>query len=49
MNGTAVTPASSNLFEIDAKSPRLNQNDADYYHRIVARLLFACKRARPDL
>ena len=49
MKGSAVTPASANLFEIDENSPKLDEKNADYFHRIVARLLFACKRARPDL
>jgi hypothetical protein len=49
MNGTAKTPARDNLFTIDNSSPLLNVKDADFYHRTTARLLFAAKRARPDL
>ena len=49
MNGTSPTPASDKLFETDKNSEKLSEKEADYYHRIVARLLFASKRARPDL
>ena len=49
MNGTAPTPASDNLFDIDEASPALNEKEADFFHRTTARLLFAAKRARPDL
>ena len=49
MLGTAITPASDKLFETDEKSEKLPPKEANYYHRIVARLLFASKRARPDI
>jgi hypothetical protein len=49
MNGTAPTPASDNLFDADEDSPQLNEKEADFFHRTTARLLFAAKRARPDL
>jgi hypothetical protein len=49
MNGTSPTPASDNLFEVDEESPPLNDEESDFFHRTTARLLFAAKRARPDL
>jgi hypothetical protein len=49
MNGTSPTPASDNLFDVDEDSPALNEKEADFFHRTTARLLFAAKRARPDL
>jgi hypothetical protein len=49
MEGVARTPAQDDLFTIDEQSPLLNERDADFYHRTTARLLFAAKRARPDL
>jgi hypothetical protein len=49
MNGTSPTPASDNLFEVDEDSPPLNEKESDFFHRTTARLLFAAKRARPDL
>jgi hypothetical protein len=49
MKGTAPTPASDNLFNIDEDSLPLNEKESDFFHRTTARLLFAAKRARPDL
>jgi hypothetical protein len=49
MNGTAPTPASDNLFDVDEDSIALNKKESDFFHRTTARLLFAAKRARPDL
>ena len=49
MNGKCVTPAAANLFTVVQTSKKLSVNKADYFHRIVAGLLFASKRARPDL
>jgi hypothetical protein len=49
MDGTAVTVASDHLFTVNPECEKLNLETADYYHRTVARLLFASKRARPDL
>jgi hypothetical protein len=49
MNGTAPTPASDNLFDVEEDSPPLNEKETDFFHRTTARLLFAAKRARPDL
>jgi hypothetical protein len=45
-NGTAPTPASDNLFDVDEDSPLLNEKESDFFHRTTARLLFAAKRAR---
>jgi hypothetical protein len=49
MNGTAPTPASSNMFEVDKDPIALNEKESDFFHRTTARLLFAAKRAGPDL
>jgi hypothetical protein len=49
IKGIARTPAQDDLFTVDESSPLLNIKDADFYHRTTARLLFAAKRARPDL
>jgi hypothetical protein len=49
MNGTAPTPVSDNMFEVDEGSPLLNEKESDFFHCTTARLLFAAKRARPDL
>jgi hypothetical protein len=43
-----VTPASDGLFN-DGQGKKLNQECADAYHTMVAKALFLCKRARPDI
>lgn len=48
-SGTAVTPATGRLFDTDATKPKLEETRAALYHHIVAKLLFLCKRARPDI
>ena len=49
MDGTDVTPAAQNLFHVDEESPDLDDETADFFHRMVARFLYAAKRARPDI
>jgi hypothetical protein len=47
-NETAPTPATDDLFaEGDGK--KLSKDDAEVFHTFVAKGLFACKRARPDI
>ena len=50
MSGTAKTPASNFLFQINNKNPvPLERDVAEMFHSTVAKLLFLCKRARPDI
>jgi hypothetical protein len=49
MNGTAPTPVSENMFKVDTESPALNEKESDFFACTTARLLFAAKRAGPDL
>jgi hypothetical protein len=49
MDGTATTPADKNLFEVRDDIPALKTDDAEFLHAMVAKLLFLCKRGRPDL
>ena len=42
-------PGNDSLMKVDEDSPRLPTKDADLFHCHVARLLFASKRARPDI
>ena len=49
MNGTSLWPADDNLFDVDEQSEPLSVEQVDFFHRTTARLLFASKRARPDL
>ena len=41
MTGTAVWPAHDALFKIDENVQKLSSVDGDFFHRIVAKLLFA--------
>ena len=45
---TAITPASDGLFN-EGQGKKLDQGRADAYHTMVAKALFLCKRARPDI
>jgi hypothetical protein len=51
MDGEAATPAAKHLFEFNEKSTdiKLDRPTADLFHHNVAKLLFLCKRARPDI
>jgi hypothetical protein len=49
MAGFAVTPAASNLFTVRKDADNLDDERSETYHRITAKLLYLCKRARPDL
>ena len=49
MNGNTPNPAKSKLFTVHDNSPLLGVAQADFFHSMTARLLFAGKRARPDI
>jgi hypothetical protein len=49
MDGEAPTPAADHLFTIDEDSPKVDEKKAQFFHTYVAKTLFICKRARPDL
>ena len=44
-----TSPASENLFRIDESSKLLESDRAQSFHTTVAKGLFLCKRARPDI
>jgi hypothetical protein len=50
MDGEAATPAANHLFEVNEINPvMLDEEMAQLFHHIVAKMLFLCKRARPDI
>jgi hypothetical protein len=49
MDGIAVTPAASNLFTVRDNVDKLDDDRSETFHRFTAKLLYLCKRARPDL
>ena len=42
-------PWSDKLFEVDSDSPKLDVKEAETFHTYVAKSLFLCMRARPDI
>ena len=50
VNGRTVnTPAAEHLFEVNENAQKLDKQRAERFHKYVAKLLFAAKRARPDI
>ena len=49
MDGTARTPAAEHLFTMSPRPKPLPEETAIMFHHNVAKLLFLCKWARPDL
>ena len=49
MNGTATTPTADHVFKVRDNSPKLNEERAEMFHRVVAQLLFVTRRGQPDL
>jgi hypothetical protein len=49
MNGTATTPVADHLFKVRDNAPKLNEDRAEFFHRVVAQLLFVAQQGRPDL
>ena len=47
--GQAVTPAADYLFEVNDQPNLLNSEKTDFFHHMVAKLLFICKRGRPGI
>ena len=48
-NSRSYYPGNDQLMKVDYDSPSLSPKDAVLFHQHVARLLFASKRARPDI
>ena len=46
--GTKSSAAASNLFEFNEDSKKLSPRNAEDFHSLVEKILFAAKRARPD-
>jgi hypothetical protein len=49
MRGESATPAGSHLFQVNEDATKLDEEKAQVFHHIVAKSLFLCKRARPDV
>jgi hypothetical protein len=49
MDGTATLPAAEHLFQIQDNIELLDESNSEFFHATVAKLLFLCKRGRPDI
>jgi hypothetical protein len=49
MNGEGARPAANHLFQVNLDAKKLDKETAQFFHHNVAKLLFLCKRARPDV
>jgi hypothetical protein len=50
IDGQAATPAAEHLFKINSENPKsLSSDMSEVLHHNVAKLLFLCKRERPDV
>jgi hypothetical protein len=49
MDGTATSPAGAYLFQVKEGIEELDEAKSDFFHATVAKLLFLCKRGRPDI
>jgi hypothetical protein len=49
VDGEAATAAANHLFKVSEEGDKLDEETAQLFHHNVAKLLFLCKHARPDL
>ena len=49
MQGVPPTPAANHLFHVDDSQEKVSKAKAQFFHTYVAKTLFLCKRAWPDL
>ncbi|MGL4352274.1 MAG: Ty1/Copia family ribonuclease HI, partial [Plesiomonas shigelloides] len=50
MDGSAVSPAPNHLFQVNTENPvLLDKASAEKTHTNIAKLIFLCQRARPDI
>ena len=49
MCGTVNSPTADHLFAVSHTAKKLTREQSDMFHHNVAKLLFLCKRARPDI
>lgn len=47
--GRAASPASAHLFDVNPQAKGLSPDQSALFHHLVAKCLFMCKRARPDI
>ena len=45
----AKTPAAEHLFKVNDEAKKIDEERAEIFHMTIAKCLFLCKRARPDI
>ena len=48
-DGSDTTPTAEHLFKVNDKAESRGQGNADKFHSNTAKILFLCKRARPEI
>jgi hypothetical protein len=49
MEGTATTPTADHLFTVNDAADKLGSEKSEFFHSCTAKILFLCKRGRPDV
>jgi len=49
VDGTAVAPAANHLLSVNKDAKKLDDEKANIFHQLMAKILYLCKWARPDL
>jgi hypothetical protein len=49
MGGVSPNSAAAHLLDVNEACPKLETERAELFHHLVAKLLFLCKRSRPDI
>ena len=49
MNGVSATPAALHLFNVDDSAQNLDEDGAQLFHHLVAKLLYLSQRSRQDI
>jgi len=49
MNGVSKVPAAGHLFNINPDATKLQEDKAQLFHHLVAKLLYLCRRTRQDI
>jgi len=49
MHGTAKTPADNHLFNVNDNTKKLSEEKAQLFQKIVAKLLYLCRRTQQDI
>ena len=49
MTGMATTPTADHLFEVTENAPKIDEDRAEFFHCVVAQMLFVAQNGQLDL